>query len=315
MLRLVGLCIGLRLVIGRMRHDNLACARNIRKSQNHNRIRRAGLPDVLALVVDHGTNLTECRTGRDEISNVKRSLLYQHIGNGTSAAVQLRLQNQSSCKTVRVRLQLHDICLQKDGIQKVLHADAGLCRDIDKFSLSAPVSRNQLILRKLLLDAGRICLRLIHLIDRNDDFNACCLCMIDCLHGLRHHAVIRCNNQNRNIRRLGTAQTHRRKRLMSGRIQEGNLPAVHINRVSTDRLRDSAGLLLRHSGVADVVQNGGLAVVNMTHDADNRRTGNKALFLVFIFLQKLLNDIDLFFLLAEDIIVSGNVLRLLIGHL
>ena len=56
-------------------------------------------------------------------------------------------------------------------------------------------------------------------------------------------------------------------------------------------------------------------MVNMTHDTDNRRTGNKALFLVFIFLQKLLNDIDLFFLLAEDIIVSGNVLRLLIGHL
>ena len=41
--------------------------------------------------------------------------------------------------------------------------------------------------------------RFIYLVDRNDDLNTCCFCMVDCFYSLRHHTVVRCNYQNGDI--------------------------------------------------------------------------------------------------------------------
>ena len=57
---------------------------------------------------------------------------------------------------------------------------------------------------------------------------------------------------------------------MSGRIKEGNLAVIDLDDRCTDMLCDAAGLPGSHIGLADCIQKGSLAVVNMAHDTHNR---------------------------------------------
>ena len=56
-------------------------------------------------------------------------------------------------------------------------------------------------------------------------------------------------------------------------------------------------------------------MVNVTHNADNRRSSLQILFLLLILLQKLLDHIYLDLLLTDNIIINGNVLSFLVGDL
>ena len=135
---------------------------------------------------------------------------------------------------------------------------------------AAPILRNQLIFSQLLLYLIHIGAGLINLVDSHNDFHISCLCMVDGLNGLRHHAVVRSHYQNGNIRGLGASHTHGRKCLMAGRIQERNLTVVYFNNRRTDMLGDAACLSCCHISLTDGVQKGSFAVVNMAHDTHNR---------------------------------------------
>ena len=78
--------------------------------------------------------------------------------------------------------------------------------------------------------------------------------MVDGLHGLGHHAVVRCHHQNGDIGRVCTTHTHGGKSLMSGSIQESDGIAVYIHRISTDVLGDTAGLPVGHIRMSDGIQ-------------------------------------------------------------
>ena len=58
---------------------------------------------------------------------------------------------------------------------------------------------------------------------------------------------------------------------MARRIDEGDRAAVARDGISTDVLRDAAGLAFRNAAVADRIEQGGLAVVNVAHNGHNRR--------------------------------------------
>ena len=96
--------------------------------------------------------------------------------------------------------------------------------------------------------------------------------MVDGFNGLRHDRVIRRDNQNRNIRRLCAAGTHRREGFVTGGIEERDIAAVHLDRVCADMLGDAARFARRDAAITDVVQQGRLAVVDVTHDGHDRRT-------------------------------------------
>jgi hypothetical protein len=70
---------------------------------------------------------------------------------------------------------------------------------------------------------------------------------------------------------LGTACAHGRKRGVPRRIEEGHHAAVGVDVIRTDMLRDTTGFTGRHLGLADVVEERGLAVVDVSHDRDHRR--------------------------------------------
>ena len=96
--------------------------------------------------------------------------------------------------------------------------------------------------------------------------------MVDRLDGLRHNAVVRCNNENRNVCDLRAACAHRCERLMTRRIEEDDLLALADDLICADVLGDSARLMRTDGGVADGIKQRGLAVVDVTHDGDDRRT-------------------------------------------
>ena len=96
--------------------------------------------------------------------------------------------------------------------------------------------------------------------------------MVDGFNGLRHHAVVRRNNQNRDIGRLRAAGAHRREGFVARRIQEGDLAVAHLGDVRADMLGNAAGLARGHLRLADVIQQRRFAVVNVAHDRDDRGT-------------------------------------------
>ena len=67
---------------------------------------------------------------------------------------------------------------------------------------------------------------------------------------------------------------------MARGIQEGDGLAVHLDLVSADVLGDAAGLAGGHIGVADIVQQGGLAVVDVTHDHHHGGAGSRSSLLI-----------------------------------
>ena len=147
-----------------------------------------------------------------------------------------------------------------------------LCRDGHHDGISAVLLGDEPVLHQLLLDALGICPGLIDLVDGDDDRHIRRLRVVDCLDRLRHHAVIRRDHEDRNVRDLRTARTHCCKRLMSRRIEEDNLLPLTDDLIGTNVLRDAARLMCADRGIADGVEQRRLAVIDVTHDRNDGRT-------------------------------------------
>ena len=126
-----------------------------------------------------------------------------------------------------------------------------------KDGAAAPVFRNQLIFRKLLFYSLDIGAWLINLINGNDNFYSCSLCMVDSLDSLRHNAVISSYYQYGDICSVGASHTHGGEGLMSRSIQESNLLSVNRYHIGADMLSDASGLTVCYMGFSDTVQKRG----------------------------------------------------------
>ena len=105
--------------------------------------------------------------------------------------------------------------------------------------------------------------------------------MLDGLDGLRHDAIVRRHHQNDDVRDLGAAGPHGREGGVPRGIQEGDHAPACLDVIGADVLGDATGLARRHLGAADVIQEGGLAVVDVTHDGDHGRAGHLGHFAQF----------------------------------
>jgi hypothetical protein len=88
---------------------------------------------------------------------------------------------------------------------------------------------------------------------------------------LRHHAVVGCDHQDHDVGCLRTASTHGREGLVTRGVEERDHAARRFHVVRADVLRDAARFARCDLGAADVVEQRGLAVVDVTHDGDDRR--------------------------------------------
>ena len=113
--------------------------------------------------------------------------------------------------------------------------------------------------------------------------------MVDGFHRLGHDAVVRRYNDDGHVRHFGASGTHRREGFVAGRIEERDFLSVEVYAVSADVLRDTARFAFDDIGLADVVQQRGLAVVYVAHDGYDRRSLHEVLFVVAVFVNGLLN--------------------------
>ena len=237
----------------------------------------ARLGELLALGAGHGADAAHGGAGDDHVALLQGAVLHQQGGHGAAA-----------------------------HLQQIVDALAGLGGDGADDGLAAPLLGHQLILGELLLDALGVGLRLIHLVNGHDDGDVGRLGVVDGLNRLGHDAVVGGHHQDGHIGDHGAAGAHGGEGLVAGGVQEGDGLALHVHLIGADVLGDAAGLARRHVGVADIVQQGGLAVVDVAHDHHHGGAGLQILLLVLGGVDEPLldGDNDLLFHLAAQLL--GN---------
>ena len=152
------------------------------------------------------------------------------------------------------------------SIPTPVRAETGTVIDV-----AAVVFGHQPDLSQALLDVVEIGVGQIDLVDCDDYRNVGGASVIDRLLRLRHHAFVGGDHQHDDVGDLGAARAHRSERLMARSIDERDRAAVGLDGVRADVLGDSAELARGHVGVANRVEQRGLAVIDMAHDGDDRR--------------------------------------------
>nr|CAI0340834.1 membrane hypothetical protein [Rhizobiaceae bacterium] len=227
---------------------------------------------MLALVVDEGTHAAPLVAGDDDLARPQRTRLHENGGDGAATAIELGFDDDTFRGAVRVGLEVEDFGLQQDRFQELVEVRAVLGRDFHVERFTAHGFDEDLVLEQLRADTLDVCGRLVDLVDRHDDRDACRLGVVDGLDRLRHHAVVGRDHQDRDIRRLCAAGTHRGERCVAGGVDEGDLVAVLLDLVGADMLCDAAGFASDNVGMPDGVEQRGLAVVDVAHDGHDRRT-------------------------------------------
>jgi hypothetical protein len=97
--------------------------------------------------------------------------------------------------------------------------------------------------------------------------------MGDGFSGLGHDSIIGCNDENDDIGPLSAARTHGSESRVAWRVQESDRPATMLDLVSADVLGDAANLPGGDIRVADSIQQGGLAVIDVAQNGDDRWAG------------------------------------------
>lgn len=110
--------------------------------------------------------------------------------------------------------------------------------------------------------------------------------MIDSLNGLRHNAVVCRNHEHDHVGNFRTAGTHSGKCFVTRGIDERDLTAVDIDHRSANVLGNAASFLIGNARRANRVEQRGLAVVNVTHNDNDRIAGLKLLCLVLVLVEQ-----------------------------
>ena len=220
------------------------------------------------------------------------AVLDQQGGHGAPALLQPGLDDGALGGAVGVGLQLPHLGGEHHHIQQVVDTLAGLGGNFADDGIAAPLLGHQLILGELLHDPVRVGAGFIHLVDGHDNGNLGGLGVVDGLHGLGHDAVVGGHHQDGQVGDHGAPGPHGGKGLMAGGVQEGDQAVSHLDLIGADGLGDAAGLAGGHIGVADIVQQAGLAVVDMAHDHHHGSPGDQILFLVLVVVDELLLNGD-----------------------
>ena len=246
----------------------IACLRNVIKTDDLNGNGRTCSLYGLTLIVNHRTNSTNRVTYDNVVALMESTVLNEYGCNGAASLIKLRLDNETCRAALGISTKLLNLGYEKHVLKKVINTHLGVRRNGNANYVAAPSLGNKLILCKLVKHVIGISRRLIHLINSYYNINSCRLSVVDCLNGLGHNAVVCRNNEDRDIGGLRTSHTHCGERLVTGGIKEGNVLALCLNSVSTDRLSNTARLAASYVCVSDSVKNRGLTVVNVTHNAN-----------------------------------------------
>ena len=186
----------------------------------------------------------------------------------------LRLDHDAGGEAVARRLELEHFGLQQDRVEQLVDALAGLAPTRARTCSSPPHSSGMTsCLDELGAHAIRVGIGLVDLVDRDDDRHvrrACACWIASTVCGMTpSSAATTSTTMSVTLRAAGA---HRGERRVARRIEERDHALRRFHVVRADVLRDAARLARRDLGAADVVEQRGLAVVDVAHDRDDRRT-------------------------------------------
>ena len=213
----------------------------------------------------------------DRVADPQRAALDQHGGDRAATLVEVCLDRDTLGVLVGVGPQVQrGVGGQQHRLEQRVDVGARLGRDVDEHRLAAVLLGDQAVLGELLADLVRVGALLVDLVDRHDDRHVGRLGVVERLDRLRHDAVVGRDHEDRDVGGLRTTGTHGGERLVTRGVDEGDraarCPRVRCDLVGADVLGDATGLARADVGLTDRVEQAGLAVVDVTHDGDDRRT-------------------------------------------
>ena len=216
--------------------------------------------------------MPQASPGDDRVADLERAAGDEHGGDGAAADVEAALDDRpgSLCLGVGVELEL-GVGDEQDLLEEVVEPLAGLGGDVGELRRPSPLLRLEVVRDELLANLLRVGLGLVDLVDGDEHRDLGRAGVVDGLDGLRHHAVVGGDHEHGDVRHLRAASAESREGLVARRVEEGDAPAVVVDLVGADVLRDPAGLGLDDRALADRVEERRLPVVDVAHDRDDRR--------------------------------------------
>src|SRR3954451_741215 len=295
-------------------HEVVARTRHAGQTQHLHRSRRRRLIDLVAVLVEHRPDATVGVSGDDRVTDAQGAALHEHGGNRTTTTVEVRLDGHTLGRPRRVGPKVkRRVGGEDDRLEQLPDAGAGHGRHVDEDRLAAVLLSNEAVLRELAADLRRVGAFLVDLVDGDDNRDVSRLRVVERLDGLRHHAVVGGDDENRDVGDLRTTGTHGGERLVARGVDEGDRAVLLLDRrvhlVRADVLSDAARLARLHVGGADRVEELGLSVVDVTHDGDDRRPRDEVLFvLVGVELEvEALQDLSVLLLGRDDLHVPPEL--------
>ena len=179
--------------------------------------------------------------------------------------------------SVGVGAQLLQLGDQQDHVEQVVEAFVGLGGDVAVDRLASPVLGREAVGGELVANPVRLRALLVDLVDGDQDRHVGGAGVVDRLFGLRHDAVVGGDDDDGDVGDLGAAGAHRGEGGVAGRVEEGDRLLVVMDLVGADVLGDAPGLAGGDLGLADRVEQRGLAVVDVAHDRHHGRPVDEAL--------------------------------------
>ncbi len=227
--------------------------------------------------VVHRAHPPEVGARHQRVADAQRAALDQDAHDRAAAGVELRLDHGARSLRAAVGAQLLQVGNHLDRVQQLVETLAGLGADVDELGLPAPVGGLQAVLGHFVAYALGLSALLVDLVDRDDNRHVGGAGVVDRLLGLRLDAVVGGNHDHRQVGDSRTAGAHRRERLVAGGVEEGDLLAGVAHLIGADVLGDAASLPSGDLGLADRVQQRGLAVVDVAHHRNHRRALDEVL--------------------------------------
>ena len=261
--------------------DSIARLRRARESEHLDRRRWLSRLQGLALVVDERPDAAPMRSGDDQCADLESAPLHQDRRHGSAAAIEPRLDDRALRAAVGVGHEIEQFGLQRDRLEQPVEIGALGRRHFNREGIAAKRLDLHVVLQELLHHPLGIGFGLVDLVDGDDDWSLRRLGVANRLDRLRHDAVIRSHHQHDDVGHLRSSRAHRGEGRVAGGVDEGDGLATGRNDlVGADMLRDAAGFARDHIGVADGVEQRGLAVIDVAHDGDDGRSRNGGAFLV-----------------------------------
>ncbi len=126
------------------------------------------------------------------------------------------------------------------------------------------------MLHQLALDLGGVGRREIALVDGHDEGNLGAADLLDRLDRGRHDAVVRGDDQDHDVGELGPALAHGRERRVARGVDDDHGSDGGLDPVGAHVLGDTAGLTRGDLGLAQAIEERGLAVIDVAHHGDHR---------------------------------------------